>query len=267
MTIDDTISDSNEAESNSAMIQKGGLKGKFLAMAVIAVCVLGLTAAYFYRAHKNNRAEALRNLRVMVLGMHAYEACYACMPPRKRNGLSWRVLILPWMDAKEQSLFKRFNLDEPWDSPHNLKLVEEMPDFFSSPGMSLPKGHTLFQVPYSLEDAEPTSAAIYFKDKGDWGPNVRDVKDGMSNTVCVVEVDPQESVPWTKPDDWEFDASNPVGNLKKTRLGEIFVALADGTLMILPDNISPNDFKGIVSREGGEEFTLPRLKREEDPSF
>ncbi len=45
--------------------------------------------------------------------------------------LSWRVAILPYMGYR--SLYNRFHLDEPWDSPHNLALLGEMPAEFACP--------------------------------------------------------------------------------------------------------------------------------------
>jgi len=48
------------------------------------------------------------------------------LPPAVRKGpdgqplFSWRVLILPYLE--QDHLYRQFNLDEPWDSPHNMSL-------------------------------------------------------------------------------------------------------------------------------------------------
>jgi len=42
--------------------------------------------------------------------------------------LSWRVELLPFLEA--DNLYKILHRDEPWDSPHNLKLLSNMPDVF-----------------------------------------------------------------------------------------------------------------------------------------
>ncbi|MEQ8788046.1 MAG: hypothetical protein RIC55_17190 [Pirellulaceae bacterium] len=39
--------------------------------------------------------------------------------------LSWRVAMLPGLYCR--TLYGEFHLDEPWDSPHNLKLLKHMP--------------------------------------------------------------------------------------------------------------------------------------------
>ena len=41
---------------------------------------------------------------------------------------SWRVLILPYLDSGAQ--FVQYRLDEPWDSPHNLKIAQHIPQEF-----------------------------------------------------------------------------------------------------------------------------------------
>ena len=45
--------------------------------------------------------------------------------------LSWRVAVLPYLGEKE--LFEEFHQDEPWDSEHNQKLIERMPEVFKNP--------------------------------------------------------------------------------------------------------------------------------------
>ncbi len=52
----------------------------------------------------------------------------------KPTELSWRVALLPFLD--KQDLYDEFHHDEPWDSPHNLKLVDKMPKVFRSPGVN-----------------------------------------------------------------------------------------------------------------------------------
>ena len=42
--------------------------------------------------------------------------------------LSWRVAILP--DLGYEDLYKQFNLEKPWDSPENKKLLTRKPDVY-----------------------------------------------------------------------------------------------------------------------------------------
>ena len=45
--------------------------------------------------------------------------------------MSWRVAILPFMEYN--SLYQQYRQNEPWDSPHNVALVKQMPIEFVSP--------------------------------------------------------------------------------------------------------------------------------------
>lgn len=57
--------------------------------------------------------------------------------PQGKPLLSWRVLILPFIDD-QYGLYKQFHLDEPWDSDHNKKLIAVMPSLYKSPSSKVP---------------------------------------------------------------------------------------------------------------------------------
>src|SRR5262249_48305784 len=83
-----------------------------------------------------NRAASVENLKQIGLAMHNSHAAGGPLPADVvgKNGkvlLSWRVLILPYIE--QEALYKKFKLDEPWDSKHNIKLLGDMPKVFASP--------------------------------------------------------------------------------------------------------------------------------------
>ncbi len=47
--------------------------------------------------------------------------------------LSWRVAILQYGSDAEVALYKKFKLDEPWDSKHNKDVAEEVPEIYVDP--------------------------------------------------------------------------------------------------------------------------------------
>jgi hypothetical protein len=60
---------------------------------------------------------------------------------------SWRVLLLPYIE--EEPLYKEFHLDEPWDSAHNIRLLERIPAVYAPPRYKrsrLPPYHTVVHV-------------------------------------------------------------------------------------------------------------------------
>ena len=89
-------------------------------------------------------AQDLNKLKQILLAMHNYHDFHGHLPPRAtatKEGqllLSWRVMILPFLE--QQALYEQFHLDEPWDSPHNLRLAETIPAPYLDSGSSLPAG-------------------------------------------------------------------------------------------------------------------------------
>ncbi len=138
---------------------------------------------------------------------------------RDKNGkplLSWRVAILPYIE--ENSLYKEFHLDEPWDSQHNRQLIDRMPDVYRSPDTgSRQSGRTRYLA--------ASGRALMFPP--DRGVKIKEITDGTSKTIMVVEADPDHSVIWTKPDDLEVDLENPRRGLFNGSL-PLNICFADG---------------------------------------
>ncbi len=82
------------------------------------------------------RFEQLRSLLLIYHREHGH------FPPTKyqtkANGPvhSWRVLLLPYIDANTKKLYLKYNFSEPWDSPGNLSIVQSplCTNFFSMNG-------------------------------------------------------------------------------------------------------------------------------------
>jgi Protein of unknown function (DUF1559) len=91
---------------------------------------------------------------------------------------SWRVLVLPYIEQDE--LYKEFHLDEPWDSEHNIRLLDRMPRTYRAPThkrSKLPLNHTVCHV--IVGPGTPF--------EGPGGIKLGDFPDGMSNTFLLVE--------------------------------------------------------------------------------
>src|SRR5262245_25717314 len=76
------------------------------------------------------RLHASAYMSHVALAVHTYQDAAGSLPPPavySKDGkplLSWRVMILPYLE--QLPLYNKFNLDEPWDSPNNLRLLAEM---------------------------------------------------------------------------------------------------------------------------------------------
>ncbi len=193
-----------------------------------------------------NRVASANNLKQIALAVHNYSSDKGGALPGDAIGkdgkqlLSWRVRLLPYVG--EKALFEKFKLDEPWDSKHNLPLVEKMPKAFASPRVSVKrKGYTVYQVfsgPGALFNGGKTRYSI------------GNIPDGTSNTILAVEA--SNAVPWTKPADVAYDAGKPIPDFGKAYGGRPLVALADGSVRMLDlKKLSPATLKNAISPDDG----------------
>ena len=196
------------------------------------------------------RNASINNLRQIMLAILNYEAANRTFPPRAiqdKQGkplLSWRVAILPYLE--EMELYRQFHLDEPWDSEHNKKLIAQMPAVFDNPNLVEP-GKTNYLAPVG----EDTVLA-------DKPTRVRDVTDGLSRTIVVLEVDADRAVEWTRPDDYEIDAKKPLAGLGHFRPGNVFGAgFGDGAVRMLDAQIDPATFLLLIKKSDGQAVKVP----------
>ena len=78
-----------------------------------------------------SRQAKMNRFKQIGLAIHNYASANKALPPKQelrgeggKSGLSWRVHILPFLGDDERELWERFKLDEPWDSAHNIQLLE-----------------------------------------------------------------------------------------------------------------------------------------------
>src|SRR5262249_40828100 len=143
----------------------------------------------------------------------------------------------PYIEQEE--LYKQFKLDEPWDSPHNKKLLAKMPKVYAAPGQ--PKGHVTHYRAF-------TGPGTMFE--GRKGVGIRDVPDGTSNTIFVVEA--KQAVPWTRPDAFPYDPKKPLPALGGLFEKGFHIALVDGSVRFVSDRVKEKVVRAMITRNGGE---------------
>lgn len=215
-----------------------------------------------------NKMESAKAMRQLMIAMHNYHNDYNSLPAHaiydstgKKPLLSWRVAILPYLEPNRDmdALYKRFKMDEPWDSPNNKALIKEMPKIFAMPGVKGESGMTHYQVftmPLTLPAGKTGKYMPVFplsKSKVTLGQLT--VQDGTSNTICLAEA--TIPVEWTKPSDlnWEHDDA-PLPKLG-IRPGDNFnVAFGDGSIRQIKKKIDDMDkhtrlMKQLIGRKDG----------------
>lgn len=195
------------------------------------------------------RSQCSDNLKQIALAMYNFLATHKTFPPAfvaDKDGkplLSWRVLILPFLDEKE--LFDQFHLDEPWDSPHNKPLIARMPKVYACPSGGktlLAEGKTTYLAPRGPATVVP----------GAVGVKINEVTDGSSNTIMVADASDDLAVTWTKPDDWEVAPELKIQGLSGHHPHGTNFAFADGSVRFLKGTIDPKTLKAMTTRNGGE---------------
>ena len=78
-----------------------------------------------------------------------------------------------------------------------------------------------------------------------------DITDGMSNTLMAVEVDDAKAVIWTKPDDLDFNAANPLAGLGNLWHSGFLAVFCDGSVRLLSTGIDPTIMQNLINRHDG----------------
>ena len=235
----------------------GALKGSGLATAGIVMGSVGsllMTVAPIFIAlllpalqsarEAARRNASTNNLKQIGLALHNYHDVYKSFPPRAvldANGrplLSWRVLILPYME--HQALYEQFRLDEPWDSAHNRPLLDRMPEGYASPSSAPDQpGTTLYQVPVgpgtAFDDPSKKLSAQNFPK-------------GLASAIFVVETYSDRAVNWTEPQDLSYDPVNPRHELGNARSAGIFLALmGDGSVRTIGEDVDDTTLQAMLA--------------------
>ena len=193
------------------------------------------------------RAQCVNNLKQIGLAMHNYEGVHDKLPQaaitdaKGKPLLSWRVAILPFIEHR--ALYEKFKLDEPWDSPHNKALLEEMPGFYACPSAPNPGK---FVTNYRVWDGK---GALFEKGRA---VKFAEVRDGLAQTLMVVET--KETVPWTAPEELPFDPERPTPlfGAGSSHPGGYNALFGDGSVLFLRATMNPEVLRGMITIAGGE---------------
>jgi uncharacterized protein (TIGR03067 family) len=159
--------------------------------------------------------------------------------------LSWRVAILPFLH--EDTLFREFHLDEPWDSPHNRALIPKMPRLYASSAKMEP-GKTYFHaVVGPVAEMRPDRSTPLF-----------DFTDVPSNTLAVVEAG--APLEWTRPDDEMMLCDREILLPNGPYAAGIFILFADGSVRYFPsERLNTPAFKSLATRVSDQPIDSTKL--------
>jgi len=249
----------SEKEGDSRLAGRGlAITGVLLSLAFTAIhtVILGMLLLPAVEAASDSarRTSCSNNLKQILLGMHIY----ADANTRKGDNffltdiydadgkplLSWRVAILPYLEQGE--LYRRFRLNEPWDSPHNVQLIRHMPACLRCP--SHPEG-----LPTGMTSYIAMKGAGLFLDPSGKARGFRDFNDGTSKSIAIVEAPPSLAIEWTRPDPPLGDLAAFLDAVSTCHGGGLFgVGFADGHVEFLRSDIRTEVFESLMTISGGE---------------
>ena len=200
-------------------------------------------------ADARNRLASSTKMKKLGEALHNYAATKDSAFPTNvadkasKQLLSWRVRLLPYLG--EKALYEKFKLDEPWDSKHNLALLEKMPKAFESARVTVGrKGYTVYQV-------FDGPGALYKSGKPDY--NIGNLPDGTSSTIFAVES--SRAVPWTKPADMTYDKAKPIPDFGKAYGGKPLCVMCDGSARVIDlKKVSTATLRNAICPEDGQEL-------------
>lgn len=194
----------------------------------------------------------MNDFKQVALSLHNYYSAYEHFPPQSLTSkegkrlLSWRVLVLPFLE--QQELYSKFHLDEPWDSPHNLKVASAIPPVYKMQGKQELDENG---VPKTTLLAPLTKNSIFGKPGAP--TEFRNVVDGTSNTIWLVEAGSSKAVPWTKPADLVINTSDPMTSIFGDEEPADFIAsMADGSVHMLKATLAKKVINALITMNGGE---------------
>ncbi len=190
------------------------------------------------------RMQCQNNLRQIAQAILLYESKYGALPPAyvaDKNGkplYSWRVAILPFLD--NQKLYDSFKLDEPWDSPANLKAAQSIPSVYHCPCDTEAKLDTSYVV--VVGPNTPFTGAI--------GRKTTDLTH-VKSTILVVEVH-DSGIKWTAPRDLYVgqmaQGVNPLaGQGISSRHQTVNVVHANGDTLAIEDDADPREVEKLLN--------------------
>lgn len=265
MLLETVKSIERDRQGNRLALRGSGEAG--LAPATTAILAGLLLPAVQAAREAARRSQSTNNLKQIAIAMHNFHDVFNRLPASTydKDGkplLSWRVHILPFVEA--QALYQQFHLDEPWDSEHNKPLIAQMPAAFRNPNFADPEKtvylactgeHALFADGKADKGhaAGETAATTIGGKEAAWARLVRfaDITDGTSNTIMVVEANPERAVIWSKPDDLHIDANKPLAGLGGLRPGGFNALLCDGSVRFVSSMVNVEMLKRLFNPRDG----------------
>ena len=177
-------------------------------------------------------------------------------------GMSWRTYLLPYIDTGQNSVregvvyskllqgeyppAKEAGPTERWNRPE-LTSLQLYPFSSSVPGKTAQPWLTFYRVfvggGAAFDRGKPTQRTE------------QEFPDGLDKTILIVEAG--EAVPWTKPEELDYDPGKPLPKLGGQFPDGFYALFADGKVRFIPRDTDERAIRAMITRNGGEQVELP----------
>ncbi len=193
------------------------------------------------------RTQCMNNLHNIALALHNYEAAYGALPPAytvDANGKplhSWRTLILPYLDEKR--VYEKIDLSKSWDDPVNAEAAKTVLSIYHCPSDLSPPNYTTY-----FASVAPNGCFRLTDHR-----RLSEITDGLSETLLVIEVPSDQSVPWMSPQDADESLVMSIGpDSKLVHTSGFNVAFCDGRARYFSADTPAATRRAIISIAGGD---------------
>lgn len=226
---------------------------------VFVICGGLVVGGYFVVGGARDDAKRMKSqndLTQIGLAIHNYNDTQAELPSNTYSAdgkplLSWRVHILPYLEY--ENLYRQFKLDEPWDGPNNIRLLNQMPRTFAPPNGRGPSTTMTYYRGFSSPGAVFERKLVLDEPRLPKDVlSIATIADGAWNTILVVEAgDPVE---WTKPDDLDAAPGKPFPKMggHEWKGGGFQVLMCNGLVRMVKPSVSEATLRAAVTHNGGE---------------
>ncbi|WP_417386612.1 DUF1559 domain-containing protein [Gimesia sp.] len=217
----------------------------------------------------SRKTAGFKNLQKIGLAMHNYHDLFGQFPSAVvyaadgKTSHSWRVELLPllrefvdgaapfrlkYMDRELYNAAIKecgYDINQPWDSPENLKVLDHIPPVYHHPGDKPDSTESAYYAVVGKGTAfAPGEVTSY-----------TDIKEWPASTLMLAES--RSRAPWTKPVDIAYSEDATVPRFGGFTAHGYLTLSCDGGVHFISDSVSPKNLRAFISRDRTDTIQIP----------